>query len=316
MNRTNNIPSQEIAAIHAAAEWYALLCSEEATERDKQRWQDWHSADPLHQRAWQRIENMRDQLGSVPGKLSGSVLSTSLSRRSALRKITAISAIGLTSWSAYRAMPWQAWSADYRTATGEQLRYTLTDHSLMMLNTSSAADVAFSSTERLIRLHQGEIAITTFPDPHARPFIVETVHGRIQALGTRFLVRKHGDDTQVTVLEKAVKVSVAGATRIIHAGEQLRFDGLTIHAVRQANPFADSWQDGSLITVDMPLGELLAELNRYRSGFIICDPAIADLRISGAFPLHDTEQALTALRNGFPLTMSYRSRYWVKVSPA
>lgn len=49
------------------------------------------------------------------------------------------------------------------------------------VNTDSAVDVAYSATQRRIRLHHGEIMITTAPD--ARPFLVNTPHGVIQRAG-------------------------------------------------------------------------------------------------------------------------------------
>lgn len=37
------------------------------------------------------------------------------------------------------------------------------------------------------------------------------------------------------------------------------------------------------------------------------------MKISGAFPITDTELALTALQSAFPLTVQRRTRYWVTV---
>ena len=65
------------------------------------------------------------------------------------------------------------------------------------------------------------------------------------------------------------------------------------------------------------LADFIAELARYRKGFVRCDPAIADLRISGAFPISDTQRTLNMLVQTYPvLATGHLSGYWVTLSPA
>ncbi|KAF1049152.1 MAG: Protein FecR [Xylophilus sp.] len=45
------------------------------------------------------------------------------------------------------------------------------------------------------------------------------------------------------------------------------------------------------------------------------DPRVAGLRVSGAFPLDDTDRALAAPAQGFPVQARYRTRFWVDVGP-
>lgn len=63
----------------------------------------------------------------------------------------------------------------------------------------------------------------------------------------------------------------------------------------------------------MRLADLLDELSRYRSGRIVCDPQIADWRVSGVFHVRDTDRALRFLTQVQPVTVRYRTRYWVIV---
>jgi transmembrane sensor len=46
-----------------------------------------------------------------------------------------------------------------------------------------------------------------------------------------------------------------------------------------------------------------------------CDPLAADLRISGVFSLTDTDRALESLALALPVTVAYRTRYWVTILP-
>jgi transmembrane sensor len=59
---------------------------------------------------------------------------------------------------------------------------------------------------------------------------------------------------------------------------------------------------------------LLADISRYRSGVLRCDPRIAQLKVSGAFPIDNTDRALAALESGLSLRVTQYSRYWVNVS--
>jgi transmembrane sensor len=74
------------------------------------------------------------------------------------------------------------------------------------------------------------------------------------------------------------------------------------------------WTQGQLIVEEMPLAEFLAELGRYRKGWLRCQPEVARLLISGAFQLDRTEQILAALPATLPVQVEYRTRYWVTVS--
>ncbi|MBD3649871.1 MAG: iron dicitrate transport regulator FecR, partial [Alcanivorax sp.] len=78
---------------------------------------------------------------------------------------------------------------------------------------------------------------------------------------------------------------------------------------------AASWAGGKLMVVDMPLRELLAELGRYRRGHLACSDAVAGLRVSGTFPLTDTDRALGVITEAFPLRQRRLTDYWVTLLP-
>jgi len=85
----------------------------------------------------------------------------------------------------------------------------------------------------------------------------------------------------------------------------------------QAAPVAaDAWSRGMLVVEDMPLSELLAILGEYRRGYLGLDPSLESLRISGSFPLHDTDRALAALPPSLPVQIERHTDWWVKVVPA
>lgn len=316
----------------AAVAWYVRLCSGEAGAADHLAWQRWHNAHPSHQLAWQRIESIRASTQRVPAAIARPTLeAANTGRRHVLRNVVLLACAGSLSYGAYRvgagrpvpgAAPWAALLADFRTGTGEQRGVELADGSHMTMNTRSAVDVAFDSARRLIQLHAGEILLETARHrgsasvvSDARPFIVETGHGAIRALGTRFIVRSNADSTRVTVLEDSVEVRATslGDPVLLRAGQQLSITPDGAGPTRAADPAAEDWVHGSLVVNDWRLGDVVTELARYHSGRLACDPAVADIRVSGAFPIHDTDKALAVIMQAFPVRVLSLTRYWLSV---
>ncbi|WP_217901928.1 FecR domain-containing protein [Vreelandella boliviensis] len=308
-------------ALQAAAQWYARLCSEEAGPADEQALQQWLDSDPMHQWAWQRVDQLQARLGRVPGHLALNTLERaeqhfSVSRRSVLKGLALVLGTGTLGVAAYRHTTVEQWLADHHTATGEIKQLTLADGTTLILNTASAVDIHFSANERLVILRGGEIMITTASDSNEnpRPFIVQTPQGRVRALGTRFSVRMLEAETQVAVFEHSVEVTThSGAQNQCPAGHQLTFTADTASPLTSLAPTDDAWTNQMLVVQNMPLDAFLAELGRYRTGVLRCAPSVANFRITGAFRVDDTDQALHALGKSFPVSVNFRTRYWVTV---
>jgi transmembrane sensor len=225
--------------------------------------------------------------------------------------------VGVALFAGERYLPLDYWLADQRTATGEQRIVRLSDGTVLNLNTHSAVDVRFDDKRRLIVLQEGEILVET-GHGDARPFIVETREGSMRALGTRFLVKREDEGTRLSVLQSAVAAHPQSnpQEQILHEGQQvfMRSDGLD--AIVALNPGADAWTRGMLVVDNARLGDLVHELGRYRRGHLGVAPEVADLRITGSFPLHDTDKALSALLPTLPVQIEQHTPYWVTVAKA
>ncbi|MCL7931022.1 FecR domain-containing protein [Halomonas llamarensis] len=308
-------------ALQAAAQWYACLCSEEAGPADEQALQQWLDSDPMHQWAWQRVDQLQARLGRVPGHLALNTLEraeqhVSMSRRSVLKGLALVLGTGTLGVTAYRHVPVEHWLADHHTATGEVKQLTLEDGTRLILNTASAVDIHFTANERLVILRAGEVMVTTASDSaeNPRPFVVQTPQGRVRAQGTRFSVRMMEGETQVAVFEHSVEVTTrTGSQNLCPAGQQLTFTADTASPPTGLAPTDDAWTRQMLVVQNMPLDAFLAELGRYRTGVLRCAPSVAHFRITGAFRVDDTDQALHALSKSFPVSVNFRTRYWVAV---
>ncbi|KAF1050353.1 MAG: Protein FecR [Delftia tsuruhatensis] len=166
---------------------------------------------------------------------------------------------------------------------------------------------------RLLQLLHGEILVSTAADPQ-RPFLVGTQQGMLRALGTRFLVRQQARLCTVSVLEGAVEVQPnAGRPVVIEAGKQARFSDEQIVATGDNDPAAGAWSKGMLIVHRMPLADFAAELARYRPGHLGCAEAVANLPVSGIYPVDDTDRVLDMLSKTLPVRVRSVTRYWVSI---
>jgi transmembrane sensor len=310
------------AIIREAATWLMKLHSDDATEADQQAWQHWRSRSPEHQRAWQCAQRLTDAFSDIPPELGMPVLDRPVAcpqrRRAALKALALLLTTAPVAWLAAK-LPWEDWSADYQTATGERSTIALADGTQLVLNTASSVDVRFDSRQRLVQLYTGEVLVTTAADKMlpARPFRVQTRHGMLRALGTRFDVRQEGMRSHVAVFEGAVELTPLKAPGVVvQAGQQCSFTANRAGPVQAADDSQALWSQGVLFADKMRLADFVDELSRYRHGRLSCDPAVADQRVSGAFQLKDTDQALLLLSKVLPVRIERITQYWVTVRAA
>lgn len=295
-----------------AAEWLTTLMSGEATASDKEAWRHWHDANPDHARAWQHIERVSGQLQHLDGHAARQALTQRpVSRRKAVNLLLWLSGIGVIGWSGLRSTAGQSMLADFSTATGERRSFTLADGSQLDLNTDSAANMRYSATQRRVELIKGELFIATAAEqpPVQRPFFVETLQGQALALGTRYSVRQRDDRTMVVVEQGAVKLTPrhGSDSLIIQAGQRAAMTADNVLPVQTATADDWGWRKGQILADGMRLRDFLLELSRYRTGLLGCDDSVADLRISGVFPLADTDAILLSLSDSLPVRLRFRN---------
>lgn len=301
-----------------AADWLMRFQSGNDSAELRRNFEQWQARSPAHAAAWQRAEAVLNTFRQIPPGIGRRTLGApdKPGRRRALHALGLFAIAAPAAWLAWHDRPWAEWSADLRTATGEQKTLDLADGTRLVLNTASAVDVAFRAGERRLRLIRGEILVTTGKDPlpQPRPFIVQTAEGSIRPIGTRFSVRQLPGETRTAVLAGAVEITTGdGRQLLLSAGEQASFFSGRIGQATSVAASAVLWEQGMLVASDMPLATLIAELGRYRPGVLRCHPAVAELRVSGAFPLRDTDASLDLLIKTRPLALRSVTRYWVSV---
>lgn len=237
------------------------------------------------------------------------------------------------------AAPASSFAADYSTSVGQRLIVKLPDRSEVRLNTNTQLHVEYSATARLITMSQGEAIYQVAKDP-SRVFTVRAAGFDFNALGTVFNVRADRQDSlRLTVTEGRVQVhrtppaeivpgaahpvaptAVGDATDVVVEANNAvsigshseRIDVLTPDQVADAT----AWQRGVISFKATPLEQVVSELARYSTvRFVISDPKLARLRVSGYFEVDDTDNLLAALEQDVGIKITKHDGYLLLSMP-
>lgn len=98
-------------ALRSASHWYAVLSGERVSPQQEARWQQWYEQDQDNQWAWQQVENLRNQLGGVPGDVASRALhDTRLTRRHVMKGLLLLLGAG---------GGWQLWQSEMAKVCGQ-----------------------------------------------------------------------------------------------------------------------------------------------------------------------------------------------------
>ena len=301
------------ATLDAAIAWRLRMESGEVDARGQEAFGRWLDAAADHRRAWQQLESLDGRFAAVDASARSVLLRARPAPRAARGIAGALLLVCAGLLAVNRYLPLPDLLADQVTATGERREMILSDHTRLMLDTRSAVDVAFGQDERRLVLRRGGILVET-GHGDLRPFVVQTGDGELRPLGTRFIVRSDAGGTSLIVLADVVAAKAAGGVeQHVSAGQSLRLRAG--ERPRTAAPGADAWTHGMLAADDMRLADVVAELGRYRPGVLAVDPRLAELRVTGSFPLHDIDLATQALAQTLPLRVQRRSDWWITLEP-
>ncbi len=209
----------------------------------------------------------------------------------------------------------------FETAIGEQSTVTLSDGSVVVLNTNSLVHVAYSANARVLRLQRGEMHVDVADDA-SRPFSVMAGDRIVQAVGTAFSV-EITDDKKIELVVTEGKVVVGihtpsnapssippllaqSSTNTVAAGEEMVL-GVPDETATPVSPeeieVKLSWREGRLIFNGEPLEAALAEVERYTTvEFVFMEDGIKTREVTGRFRAGDVEGLLIALRINFDIT--------------
>lgn len=281
------------ARLREAAEWYAELQDREAGDPEWQAFLAWER-DPANAAAFRRIE------ASLPAIDRASAGPANKRTRQQSRRRALLWGGSLTAVAAAAGLFAASWIAPaphteiYQTAIGEQKAISLTDGTVITLNTGTQLEVIHSDKVRHVRLLQGQ---ALFEVSAARaPFIVSAAGYDTRALGTAFDIYLSPQGLSVSLKEGAVSIGRTGDKAsasgqiVLSPGQQALAgpDGLDIRAVGAGA--IGTWRGGEIRFDSVPLAQAIAEINRYSPLPVhLSDERLAGERISGVFQAGDAE---------------------------
>lgn len=304
--------------LREAAQWLVRLDGG-ASAAEQQAFRQWLAADPQHLHAVQALQGSLAPLRELPRGPARAALNRALppSRgRRAAKALLLAAVLGLPLALLLERLPPAYWLADLRTDAGQWRAQALPDGSEVRLDGRSAVDLQFDAHTRTLFLRQGEILVSVAKDA-SRPFVVQTEHGRIQALGTRFVVEKAEHATRLAMLESSTQVRSAGPTVVVRAGQQVWLNPSGAGVVQPLDGAAleQAWDKHQLLIEDQPLPQVLERLARNRAGYLLFDrQALEHLNVTAVLPADDSDSALRLLARSLPLEVRQYTPWVTRVS--
>jgi transmembrane sensor len=287
-----------------AAEWAARLDGGPLSDDHARMFDAWIAEHPGNRGAFIRAQAV---LAYMDGQFVRDTMMTSpaisTSRRRALISGAAAAAGALAASVAAVMFRQNDRVLRYHTGKGQVRDMTLSDGSLVTLDTDSKVEVELLAHERQIALVSGRALFHVAKDKD-RPFIVGAGALKVQAVGTSFAVRNWPSaPIEVLVQEGIVDVASPKAENPLRVGANMR---VVMDSVRGgpinvskvepavlANELA--WSGGMLAFEDIKLEVAAMEFARYSDQrIIISDPAIGAITITGLFSAQSPADFATA----------------------
>ena len=336
--------SQEIEA--EAAAWLTVLGRQEVADSERAQFARWLGASDRHRAAFEELAALWDDLEILKelDDIAQSMADEPPQPRPVFRQrsfvaiaasLALLVAVGGLLYANQQSRLNQ--HATFATAVGEQRTIELADGSRIQLNTGSRVEVAYTSSERIVRLTAGETYFDVDKEPR-RPFSVYAADGIVRAVGTAFTVRlRDNDAVEVTVEEGRVAIAsvsprlvgdtesttdVGEPTPMVQltAGQSAVFDERVDEIEHMDVPALNrklSWRQGMLAYSGDRLADVIADISRYTDVQIeISDPALGEKRVAGYFRIGEVEALFDSLELSFGLEVERVSDKRFRLSEA
>lgn len=281
------------------------------SEADQAELDAWIEACTAHRVAWLRIGHGWEKVGRLASLRSpDAVVETTAApaprpptrRRAWLMAAGLAAALGLGGVVAVQDLGRRT----YVTEIGGHATVPLADGTRVELNTDTRLRADLAEGQRQVWLERGEAFFDVAHDP-SRPFVVHAGKRRVTVLGTRFSVRRQGDQVLVAVLDGKVRLEAADSKppTVVTRGDVVVADPagalVTPRSIeRVENELA--WRRGLLVFDKASLADAAEEINRYnRKKLVVTDAEAAALRITGSFEADNTDAFVRLLRSAFGL---------------
>lgn len=297
-----NAPVDPDSAIGVRArDWVLAVSGEDFPPARSAQLEAWLKADPRHAQAYDQAERtllLLDQALVPPS----AVRPARVARRWIWPGLAI--AAGLVAAVVLATPP-----AAIQSAPGQTRAVVLADGSHVTLAPASSLRPRWRLSRRAYVLRRGEAFFAVTHDP-AHPFTVAAGPAKVRVLGTRFDVHRSPDDrVRVEVEQGLVEVSRAHAggasVARVAAGQRALADASGVRTAPLARPEeAGAWRAGRLAYAAAPLGEVIADLNRYGLRARVA-PSAAGLRVTAGLRPDQSSAFVAGLPRVLPVTVAH-----------
>lgn len=305
-----NRPDDRNAAIDACAcHWVARLQADDCTAAERNRFEDWLAEDPRHVQAWVAADTLHARSAALADDAWVRTAAARAAARPPVRRrwpalATAAAmclAVGVGALIHAERNPTLV---TYGNTSARVQQQELADGTVATLDAGTQVQARFGWRTRELTLQRGRLQLVVAPS--LRPLQVTAGATRIRDIGTTFQVERLGDgQVHVGLLEGAVEVRSDHGLRTLAPGQQVQVQpsGQLLPAAPLATEAATAWTAGTLLFDATPLPVVVERVNRYSdTAWVVADPAIAGVQVSGRFAAGDTRELLEALRVGWSIT--------------
>ncbi|MHC8354398.1 FecR family protein [Pseudomonas sp. LB3P81] len=302
------------AITDAAAHWCMRLHACDCTEQERQAFEQWRDADPLHAFEYEAMLEIWDIAEDLPR------LETVVPIARA-KPATPWRTFGIAAAVCALALPLAAWSGwslgllpnsyQHFEASNAIRQVTLSDGSQVELNLGTELTFSNYKDQRRVTLDKGEAFFSVSHDT-THPFVVKAAEGRIRVTGTQFNVWMYEDQVRVNLIEGSVLVT---------SNDELPGDGLRLEPSMQArykhgdftpqisqtyaNDTSLAWRHGKLVLDDLALSEALPLINRYLTNpLMVADNSTGAIRLGGIYNIKELNNLVATLPRVLPVYLT------------
>jgi transmembrane sensor len=296
-----------------AHDWVVRFASGEATSDDLREGKLWCDRSPAHAAAFAKASRLWDSLTVHAFEDHGRfrlrpAVVPAVTRRAVLGGAAAAATAAyvlvrppLQLWPSLAE-----WSADHRTATGEQRRITVAESVSVEMNTQTSIAVGQPASESdRIELIVGEVLIAAAASA-SKSLVVLSADGRVSTTGARFNIWNNGRSVRVTCLDGNVDVEYHAAVASLKARQQITYDRNGLSGIAVIDPdTVTAWREGRLIFHATPLSEVVEQVNRYRPGkIILTNAALGERLFSANFHIRNIGSVVGQIERLFGATVT------------
>ncbi|WP_348748302.1 FecR family protein [Pseudomonas rhodesiae] len=296
----------------AAAQWCMRLHASDCTPAEREAFQRWHDAHPLHAFEYAAMLEIWDVADHLPRTAAAAPV-LAFKPRSRVRRYAVAAALCLAALPLAAFTGWQAgWLPDsyqHFEATQGLRQVTLGDGSQVELNLGTELVYSNYKDQRRVTLKKGEAFFTVSHDS-AHPFVVRAGEGQVRVTGTQFNVWKYGDQVRVMLLEGSVQIAsdaMHGSVPLTPGMQASYQPGDVTPHVRPFSPndSALAWRQGKLVLDNLALADALPLINRYlNKPVMLADASTGAIRIGGIYNLTEVNNLIPSLPKVLPVYLT------------